>query len=237
MNSFDKLKMAVYESGMDFDDCADVVTILESCPDEELEDAVEAVVEMLEETLAIEDKQSDNKKKSLLSKLNRPATSRDVAAGAVAGAALGAGTTAARYAIKIKTLKHKLKKYTTELSTARRSSDQKRLESQIDNVQNEIRKYEAKLKRLGKQAGAGVAIGAGVAGALSARKALQKMPKRVNSKNYMKAETYHAGQSSYEAIPHAQPDKRRPTKKMGAPTNESAYLEAIFSDIDDIYID
>ena len=48
MNEYDKLKLAVYESGLPFEEACDIINALESCSDEELPDAVEATLEILE---------------------------------------------------------------------------------------------------------------------------------------------------------------------------------------------
>lgn len=51
MNSYEKLKLAVYESGLDFEDACKVIDVLENCNDEELEEVVESVLILVEEAV------------------------------------------------------------------------------------------------------------------------------------------------------------------------------------------
>lgn len=48
MNEYDKLKLAVYESGLPFDDACEIINTPESCSDEDLPDAIDATLEILE---------------------------------------------------------------------------------------------------------------------------------------------------------------------------------------------
>lgn len=50
MNSYEQLKLAIYESGLDFEDACDVIDILETCDDDEFEDVIESVLELVEES-------------------------------------------------------------------------------------------------------------------------------------------------------------------------------------------
>ncbi len=51
MNSYEKLKLTVYESGLDFEDACEVIDVLENCDDEELEEVVESVLILVEEAV------------------------------------------------------------------------------------------------------------------------------------------------------------------------------------------
>lgn len=55
MNSYEKFKLTVYESGLDFEDACEVIDLLENCDDEELEEVVESVLELVEEAMTVDD--------------------------------------------------------------------------------------------------------------------------------------------------------------------------------------
>lgn len=56
MNSYEKLKLTVYESGLDFEDACEVIDVLENCDDEELEDVVESVLDIVGKVMTKADK-------------------------------------------------------------------------------------------------------------------------------------------------------------------------------------
>lgn len=50
MNAYEQLKLDIYESGLDFEDCKEIVNIMESCTDDEAEEVIEAVLDLVEES-------------------------------------------------------------------------------------------------------------------------------------------------------------------------------------------
>ena len=48
MNNYNELKLAVYESGLREDDITDIIDVMESCDDDELQVVCEEVLELLE---------------------------------------------------------------------------------------------------------------------------------------------------------------------------------------------
>lgn len=48
MNNYNELKLAVYESGLAKDDISEIIDVMESCDDDELQEVCEEVLELLE---------------------------------------------------------------------------------------------------------------------------------------------------------------------------------------------
>ena len=153
MNSYEELKLAVYESGMDFDDACNIITVVENCDDDELEEVIESVLELVEESnnnTAVPAHTSVDKKKI--------ANNAIVAGGAIGAFTAGRGARNVKkgqkglyvYSVQIDQYKDKLKKLTRELSYATTPSEQKKLESQIDKIQNKIRTCEQKVEKAKK---------------------------------------------------------------------------------------
>lgn len=170
--------MAVYESQLDFDDACEVLNIMETCDDDELEEVIESVLELVEESYFEKSKEEREKYNKLFydnikaikhqkrlesqsldfakridDKVNKASRPYYLAA---ATATVAGGSALAVYEVKLQSLKKQLLIACSALEKAEKASDQRKIEAEIDRLQNEIRKVKKKL-------GVGAAItGAGI---------------------------------------------------------------------------
>lgn len=186
MNIYDKLKLDVYESGLDFEDCKEIVDIMESCTDEEAEEVVEAVLNLVEESRTDVRNAYDKAYNVHPEKADAALIANAIGTSMAYGEAISATGSAESYAIykiKLKKLKKDLKNCTSKLSKEHAPSKQKALESRIDKIQNDIRKCEEKMKKAKKTGISGAKLaGAGAATKIASEKYLGHLSKSSSSK-------------------------------------------------------
>ena len=188
MNAYEQLKLDIYESGLDFEDCKEIVNIMESCTDDEAEEVIEAVLDLVEESNMSDVEKVANALENHPKKTVAAASVAAASSALVANGSFRAVTGGGSYAInniKLKKLKDDLKKCTKELSTERAPSKQKALESRIDKIQNKIRACEAKMEKGKKRGISGLKrIGAGEAANIAAGQYIRSLGKDSKSKTH-----------------------------------------------------
>ena len=186
MNSYEKLKLAVYESGLDFEDACQMIDIMENCDDDELEEVIEAVIKALPGD-DIDYQEQQREKRDTERKLsaikaereNLDRTSRSLHGLKLAHSALraevkssakkakqvgkvGAAASAMSGSVLIVSLKNRekeLKKYCDLLKKVTNPADQRKIEAEIDRIQKDISRIKKGIAASAAVGGAFVASG------------------------------------------------------------------------------
>ena len=152
MNAYEKLKLDVYESGLDSDICNGILEIMETCSDDDAEEVFSAVVEIVNEAKT----DSTKPKKQIDISKGIAKTALVGGAGLTINGGITAGIGAATsgiYDIKLEKLKKKFNELMLKVSKEENPEKRRKIMDKMIILNGDIRECKQKIKDARKKWG------------------------------------------------------------------------------------
>lgn len=161
MNYYDELKLAVYESGIDFTDACEIIDIMETCKEDELDDVLFAV----SDTVFNESERTDREMQDVIRSTFAAQDAAEKSLNKTVApfktvstvASIAGGTAAAVSMVKLRSLNKELKDQIKLIKKTKNPKSRRMVKARIDELRREIKITQKKMIADAALAGTGVA--------------------------------------------------------------------------------